>query len=243
MKRNLSAAALALCLALTLLPVPALAGESRPLPRGWTPSASEHYFNSLAPFAPSDPDNEAEVAYAKLSNLLWLAWLMREEFVLPFTDVPQDSWFYPGVCFVYQQSLMGGVSETSFAPQEPVTRGMAWTVLARMNCVDTAPSPGAPWYEPGMTWAVERGVTDGSNPQGVVTREQWVSMLWRRACCPESGDGLSAFSDHAQISGYARDAMGWAVSQGIVVPFEGRLSPKSPVSRGELAVMIARYAA
>lgn len=186
-----SARLLAVSLTLSLLPAGALAaenggtGSSTPPAYVWSgqpvPSANADFYFSLPPFAPSDPNDDAQVAYSKLYNLVWFAWLMREEFVLPFADVPQDSWFYPGVCYVYRQGLMSGVSSDRFAPEELVSRGMAWTVLARMNAANPKAEPGMEWYEPGRNWAVEHGVTDGANPLDNVTREQWVSMMWRRA--------------------------------------------------------------
>lgn len=245
-----SARLLAVSLTLSLLPAGALAaenggtGSSTPPAFVWSgqpvPSANADFYFSLPPFAPSDPNDDAQVAYSKLYNLVWFAWLMREEFVLPFADVPQDSWFYPGVCYVYRQGLMSGVSSDRFAPDELVSRGMAWTVLARMNAANPKAEPGMEWYEPGRNWAVEHGVTDGANPLDNVTREQWVSMMWRRAGYPESGADLSVFADSGQVSAYALEAMRWAVSIGIIQGSDGRISPQAPLTRGELASLIVR---
>lgn len=246
MKKRLSALLLAVGLLLALTPTGASAldiyvdSPSNALDYAWVLPAPVREHLSLPPFTPADKNSNAEVAWSKLNNLVWFGFVLREEFELPYTDVPRDSWFYPGVCYVYVRSLMDGVSETSFAPYEPVTRALAWTVLASMNGVDTRPASGELWYARGMDWAVDREVSDGSNPLGPITREQWVSMLWRRAGKPESDVELSAFSDHAQVSSYARDAMRWAVSIGIIQGSGGKLAPKSVLNRAELASMVLR---
>lgn len=67
-----------------------------------------------------------------------------------------------------------------------MTRAMLMTVLARFDGQDT--TGGAVWYEKAMTWAKENGISDGSNPDGSITREQLATMLWRYVGSP-SGDG------------------------------------------------------
>lgn len=86
---------------------------------------------------------------------------------------------------------MNGTGQ-GFDPDGTVTRGTLMTILARMDGVDTA--GGRTWYEKGMAWAVSAGVSDGANPEGVITREQAAVMLYRYAGSPAvSGDGLSQF--------------------------------------------------
>ena len=83
------------------------------------------------------------------------------------------------------------------------------TILARMDGVDTA--GGRTWYEKGMAWAVSAGVSDGANPEGVITREQAAVMLYRYAGSPAvSGDGLSQFPDGDQVAHWASRGMRWA---------------------------------
>ena len=173
-------------------------------------------------------------------QMLWYAWLTRNYTDMPFTDVPQDSWFYPGVSYVWYNSLMSGVSETSFAPNEPINRAMAWTVLARMSRVRA--DAGDIWYAPGQEWAVRQGLTDGSDPMAGVTREQLAEMLWKRAGGPLVPADLSKFSDNAQISSSARDAVCWAVDKGILQGADGRLAPQKAVTRAELAEFVMRSA-
>ena len=164
-----------------------------------------------------------------------------EPLPLPFTDVSPAAWYYGSVDYVWKHSLMSGVSDTKFAPGETTSRAMIWTILARMHEVDTDAAPGGVWYEKGMAWAVEQGVTDGTDPMGSVTREQLAAMLWRDAGSP-SGDGsLDGFSDAASVSGYAAAAVRWAVGRGILQGTGGRLEPNGTASRAEVAAMVMRY--
>ena len=57
-----------------------------------------------------------------------------------------------------------------FSPSASTTRGMLMTVLARYAGEDT--TGGATWYEKGMNWAEAKGVSDGTNPNADITREQ-----------------------------------------------------------------------
>ena len=162
---------------------------------------------------------------------------------LPFTDVMPSAWYYSGVEYVRQHQLMNGVSDTLFAPHQTASRAMIWTILARMNGVSTSVASGSLWYEKGMRWAMEQGVTDGSSPMEDITREQLALMLWRNAGSVGSSTSLGGFSDAAAISGYAVDAVQWAAGCGILQGSGGLLNPKGTATRAEVAVMLMRYAA
>ncbi len=162
---------------------------------------------------------------------------------LPFTDVQPQHWFYDNVDYVWKHYLMSGVSDTRFAPQLTTSRAMIWTILARMNNVRTDVNPGATWYERGMLWAMEQGVTDGTNPMGDITREQLAAMLWRNAGRPAPGDAadLTQFRDSNAVSGYAQTAVRWAVSVGILNGSNGEIDPQGTATRAQVAAMAARY--
>lgn len=162
---------------------------------------------------------------------------------LPFTDVQPQHWFYDNVDYVWKHYLMSGVSDTQFAPQLTTSRAMIWTILARMNNVRTDVNPGATWYERGMLWAMEQGVTDGTNPMGDITREQLAAMLWRNAGRPAPGAAadLTQFSDSNAVSGYAQTAVRWAVSVGILNGSNGEIDPQGTATRAQVAAMAARY--
>lgn len=90
-----------------------------------------------------------------------------------------------------------------------MTRAMMMMVLARFDGHDTAVDAGEAWYAEGMAWAVENGISDGTNPNGFITREQLVTMLWRYAGSPASSYALDSFQDQGEVAGYATAAMAW----------------------------------
>ena len=161
---------------------------------------------------------------------------------MPFTDVPAAKWYYNSVDYVWKHYLMSGVSDTQFAPEQTTSRAMIWTILARTHNVRTDINPGSVWYERGQLWAIEQGVTDGSDPLGDITREQLAVMLWRDAGGIGGGGDLSRFTDSASVSSYAVNAIGWAVNRGILKGSNGVLNPKGTATRAEVAAMIMRYA-
>ena len=121
-----------------------------------------------------------------------------------------------------------------------MTRAMLFTVLARLDGQNTA--DGGKWYQAGMDWAVEAGISDGSNPNGEITREQLAVMFYRYAGSPEASvAALDDFDDNANVSGWAGDAMLWAVEAGILEGNAGKLSPDKTATRAEVAVMLQRF--
>ena len=92
-----------------------------------------------------------------------------------------------------------------------------------------------------MEWAKTNGVSDGTNPNANITREQLVTMLYRYADVPEAGGTLDAFADADTVSSYAVDAMRWAAANGIVNGSHGRLNPQGNATRAQVAAMLMRF--
>ena len=157
-----------------------------------------------------------------------------------FTDVPASHWAAGGIAYAVENGLMAGTSRTTFAPAAPTTRGMMMTILARQDGVST--SGGGTWYEKGMAWAKENGISDGSAPNGSITREQLAVMLYRASGADAGSAELSAFADSKAVSSWAAEAMSWAVGQGVITGKKGNLlDPGGTASRAEVAVMLQRY--
>jgi hypothetical protein len=113
---------------------------------------------------------------------------------------------------------------------------MFLTVLARMAGETIE---GADWQSRAVAWAVTNGVSDGSDPDAPITREQIVTMLWRLCGRPEGRADLSGFADAGEISDWASEAMGWAVSVGLVQGRgDGILAPGAEAKRAEAAQII-----
>ena len=200
--------------------------------------------------AATDGSKVAIVGCYKLSKLV----------ELPFTDVNEENWFFESVYYVYRKGLMTGMTQTTFEPSGSVTRGMLATILYRQADAPTLEESDiifddvkeADWYHPGVTWgaysSIVKGMGDGTfAPMEKVTREQLATMLYRYADeyakvdTTETGD-TSKFSDYADISAWAADAMSWAVGAGILTGSDtGALSPGGSASRAEAAAMLQRF--
>ena len=158
-----------------------------------------------------------------------------------FKDVPQNSWFANAVQYVTSNSLMNGTSTTAFSPSATMSRGMLMTVLARYAGEST--EGGTVWYEKGMNWAKNKGISDGSAPNRNITREQLAAMLYRYAGEPDGAADLSAYTDAGSVSAYAEKAVQWCVKNGILTgKTSSTLAPKATATRAECAAMLQRFA-
>lgn len=159
-----------------------------------------------------------------------------------FGDVPQTSWFADAVKYVSENKLMNGTSTTAFSPNGNMSCGMLMTVLARYAGEST--DGGTVWYEKGMNWAKNKGVSDGSAPNASITREQLAAMLYRYAGEPSVSADLSAYTDAVSISPYAEKEVEWCVAKGILSGKSAtRLAPQDTATRAECAAMLQRFAA
>lgn len=159
-----------------------------------------------------------------------------------FKDVPQNSWFASAVQYVTSNSLMNGTSTTAFSPSATMSRGMLMTVLARYAGEST--EGGTVWYEKGMNWAKNKGISDGSAPNRNITREQLAAMLYRYAGEPDGAADLSANTDAGSVSAYAEKAVQWCVKNGILTgKTSSTLAPEATATRAECAAMLQRFAA
>lgn len=188
------------------------------------------YEKYIPPVDPIDPD------YPLISILPALA---KD---LPFIDVTSTDWFYSDVKYAYETGLMTGTSGTAFSPEAPVTRGMVMTILARREGIRT--DRYTPWYAAGCEWAKANGISDGSNPEAPVTREQLAAMLYRYAALKgrdlTAGENLN-FTDASDVSAYALPALQWATGEKILTGSNGALNPQAPATRAHLAAILHRY--
>ncbi len=163
----------------------------------------------------------------------------------PFTDVREGQWFYEAVKYVYSEGIMNGMDRYTFAPNGSLTRAMVWTMLARLDGVDT--EGGATWYSKAQDWAMSLDVSDGTNPMGEITRQELVTMLWRYAYVCDAdmtlGDDTNILSyvDIDKVSDWAVEAFQWCCGAGIIEGDEnGALNPTAGCTRAEAAAMFMR---
>lgn len=153
----------------------------------------------------------------------------------------RDHWSRDEVNFVASREIFNGVGGNNFGVNQPMTRGMVNTVLARLAGIDTTPKNGQKWYEVGNEWAKANGISDGTNPEASVTREQLATLLYRFSGTPEVRGNL-LFSDAHEISDYAENALIWATQNGIMNGVGNNcIAPSSDAQRAQVAAMMARY--
>ena len=192
---------------------------------------AEKEYSAIPPLTPSTPAKPSQKPDTSKDNL-------------SFTDVTSGSWYYDGVKYVCDNGLMNGTSANEFNPNANTTRSMIVTILARMEGVNT--SGGETWYARGREWSMGAGISDGTNMTGKITREQLAAMLYRYAKMKgydvSASASLSGYTDASSVSGWATDAMRWAVSAGLI---NGRtattLAPQGNATRAEVASILMRF--
>ena len=174
-----------------------------------------------------------------------------------FVDVPKDYWAYDAISFVSSRELFKGVTPTHMDPYLYMSRGMLVTVLHRLEGfpLSDAPSefydvPEGIWFEDAVSWAAGEGIVLGTGecfePNEAITREQLAVMIYRYAeklgVTTWERKNLDTFSDAADVSDWANEALQWTVGVGLV---EGRvgnvLDPEGDASRSDVAMIISRF--
>lgn len=174
-----------------------------------------------------------------------------------FQDVPQSAWYYDAVQKACDKGIMSGVSADRFAPYELVTRGMIGQILYAQEGRPAVSGSGTlvdvpkdAWFASSMAWAKEHGVLGGypdgrMGPSDPVTRQQLALILYRHAQMrgmdtTKRGD-LSSYTDLDIVAPWAREAMEWAVGNGLI---SGRgdtlLAPNGSATRAESAQIMTK---
>jgi len=156
-----------------------------------------------------------------------------------FADVPKEHWAAKEIRWARDGGLMSGYGTGAFGPNGATTRQQLWMVLARLDGLRPADMSVA------RTWAMNAGVSDGTNPNGALSRQQLVTMLYRFAKTKgvdvSASAKLGSYADGAKVASYAKDAMSWAVGKGIVTGSGSKLNPEGTATRAHFAVFLYRY--
>ena len=177
----------------------------------------------------------------------------------PFRDVAPGAWYEEAVRYVYEAGLMQGTTGTTFSPGRTSNRGQIAAILHRL---EGSPRAGTPpftdvaadsYCADAVAWAeknnIVRGFEDGTfRPEGRITRQQLAAILFRylehRGADTAGRADLSRFSDTAAVADYAREAMAWAVSAGLLQGrSDGTLDPAGSATRAQTAVILQRLGA
>lgn len=157
-----------------------------------------------------------------------------------FSDVPAGYWAKGAIDWASANGYMKGLTGSVFNPEGAATRQQVWMILARLS--GQSPSGMAE----ARIWAMNSGLSDGTNPGAPVTRQQMVTFLHRYCGMrgyPVSRNGdLTAFLDYSSASDYAKNALAWAVGSGIVTGTKaGTLNPGGFATRAQFAVVLKRF--
>lgn len=180
-----------------------------------------------------------------------------DEIPFPFVDVAKTSWYYGNIKYVWQHDIMNGVSDTKFAPESSMTRAMFVTVLYRLEGSPSVEGLATPpftdigasnysWAYNAIVWAYNTGVTKGTSattfaPGAAITRQEIVTMLYRYAGSPAVSGSL-IFGDSSVVSSWARSAVQWANSIGVITGYpNGNFGPVDATTRGQMAAIVHRY--
>ena len=180
------------------------------------------------------------------------------------SDVAAGDWFVESGAFEYVviREIMGNYSGTNhFGPYDTITRAQVATILWRLagspaSSVSQPFSDADPneYYYNALCWAKGIGVstgysgTDSFGPNDPVTREQLATLFARYASVVDGRDtssdcsAMNSKNGADEVSGYAREAMGWAVDAGLITGVNGTdLEPGGTAWRASMAEMVKRY--
>lgn len=157
-----------------------------------------------------------------------------------FSDIPNNYWAEDAINWARSNGYMNGITDSTFNPEGTITRQQLCMILSRLN--GQSPSSMAE----ARIWAMNSGLTDGTKPGAPMTRQQMVTFLYRFCRMmnyPITGSGdLTTFPDYASASNYAREALAWAVGNGIIAGTKaGMLNPGSTATRAQFAVVLQRF--
>lgn len=168
-----------------------------------------------------------------------------------FTDVKTSDWFAPAVSYANGKGYMNG-NEGKFDPNGKITGAQFAQILYNKEGKPAAAEGAAfqgvtdQWYAPAILWAAGKGIVADTGDAAVVptadlTREQIALMLYNYMGKPEAKGDLTAFTDAAKVSAWAKDAMAWAVGEGVLKGSDNALNPTGTATRAETAQILMNF--
>ena len=187
-----------------------------------------------------------------------------------FRDMPAPSiWSHAGLDYCIYSGYINGLSATTVDPSGTCTRAQLVCILYRIQGEPKvvegyelaklrAPFDDVPrgqWYTNAILWAKLTGIVNGTSattfdPSGQITREQLAAILYRYTAkyAPDATGNAASLADYpdaGSVSAYARDAMAWAVGNGLIkgLPHDKTdyLEPGGSTTRAQVATILMRY--
>lgn len=216
---------------------------------------------------PSENVKEVTVDYEALKPAYDSSYIVEDSDVVLVKDIFKDlqggEWFESYVQYVYDHGYMTGMNAERFAPEAKLERAQFATILYRMEnepdvefkniYEDVADGE---YYSDAVIWASSEGVNIitgyGAGPDkgkfgsaDPITREQLATMLYRYARYKgydiSKVSPMEDFQDKDNVSEFAKEAMGWAVANGLMTGNNGKLNPQNNTTRAECATIIQRF--
>lgn len=165
-----------------------------------------------------------------------------------FKDMP-DNWSAPALKSAVDNGLMNGYNGY-INPDNSLTRAEMAAVITRAFQVEKSGDISrftdvteSDWYYGVMSKAVGMGAFNGSgnklNPTVPITREEAFTVLARVFCLEaENTSVLDKFSDKSEVSVWAVETVSALVENGYVNGSNGRINPKSKITRAEFAQLM-----
>lgn len=211
--------------------------------------------DELAEPAAPEQETEAEAATAVAS------YAVDAKAAHPFTDI-KGHWAEDEIAYLYARKIVAGTTDTTYGPEVKMDRAMVVTMLWRLEG-KPQPTKASPftdlkkgeYYVDAVNWAAENNIVSGTttttfSPNGKLTREQLVSIMYRYAKYQgldvSKKASLSTFTDASTISEYAKEAVQWAVGCGIISGNKQSngtytFAPKRVATRAEYARIMYVY--
>lgn len=174
----------------------------------------------------------------------------------PFTDIVEQAWYEKDIEYVWEHKIFYGLTDTTFGPDEALTRGMFVTVLGRIVQADIDAyteqvfpdvDPSA-WYGKYVAWASDKGIAYGMEngdfePDSYVTRQQIAAFLYRFLMMEGIDvDGAELkYNDKNLIADYAKDAAAVCLELGFIVgDSSNTFRPNDNANRAEASAICTR---
>ncbi len=176
---------------------------------------------------------------------------------ISFRDI-DTHWAKDYILYAASRSIFNGISDTHFAPDDSMTRGMFVTVLGRLSGIpidenatsDFTDVPDGEWYTPFVAWAAENGIVNGYGndlfgADDLVSREQMCAILKRYldafGYTLEKTEEEATFADGDDIDDWAKESVSFCQTTGLIKgKGDDRFAPKDHSTRAEVATIMAR---
>ena len=189
-----------------------------------------------------------------------------------YYDDTKGHWAEEAIDSITERGLMNGVAERKFAPDMTLSRAMFVTMLWRLDGepyeegtaqagMNYSDVDGDDWYYKAVLWGVKNDIVKGTSdttfsPDASLTREQMATFLYRYkngngrleteedpSASPQNDiSAISSYTDADQVSSWAKEAVTWAIANGIINGVsEKKLAPQGTATRAQAATILLRY--